>query len=49
MTSMQRVITGPKLLVSNETNIYRIPVQIETVGRMHFDMAIKQPRGNRYS
>ena len=38
------VITGPKLVVSNDTNIYRIPVQIETVGRMHFDVAIRQRR-----
>lgn len=35
------VIIGPKLMISTELNIYRIPVSIDNVGSMHFDVALK--------
>lgn len=43
------VITGAKQVVSNDTSIYRIPVQIESVGHMHFDVAIRHRIDKQFS
>lgn len=36
------VIIGPQLMISNDMDIYRIPVLIQNVGHVQFDVALKQ-------
>ena len=43
------VIAGPKIVISNENNIYRIPVQIETIGHIQLDVAIRHRRETQIS